>query len=83
MLRMGQVTLIPGLFQTPGYARAMPAARPHATDDEVENLLAARLARQEILGQDSPPIIYAEDSDAAVAVFLTTWPTGRCPRMTR
>jgi hypothetical protein len=41
--------MIPGLFQTPEYARCMLAARPHVTDDEVENLLAARLARQEIL----------------------------------
>ncbi len=35
MLRMFQVTLIPGLFQTPEYARAMLAARPHVTADEV------------------------------------------------
>lgn len=59
VLRMFEVTLIPGLFQTPEYARAMLAARPHVTADEVENLVAARLARQEILDGEDAPLVYA------------------------
>jgi hypothetical protein len=32
--------------------------RPHTTADEVEDLLAARLSRQEILTRDQPPLVY-------------------------
>jgi hypothetical protein len=66
VLRLFQVTLIPGLFQTPEYARAMLAARPHVTGDEVENLVAARLARQEILDGENPPLVYAVLDEAAL-----------------
>jgi transcriptional regulator with XRE-family HTH domain len=59
VLRMFEHVLVPGLFQTPGYARAVLGKKPHTTDDEVENLLAARLARQEILSRDDPPLVYA------------------------
>ena len=66
VLRMFEVTLIPGLFQTPEYARAMLAARPHATPDEVENLVAARLARQEILDGEDASLVYAVLDEAAL-----------------
>jgi transcriptional regulator with XRE-family HTH domain len=65
-LRLFEVTMIPGLFQTPEYARCMLAARPHVTDDEVENLLAARLARQEILTADEAPLVYAVLDETAL-----------------
>jgi transcriptional regulator with XRE-family HTH domain len=58
VLRIFEPTVVTGLFQTPEYARAVLAARPHVGDDEVENLLAARLARQEILAADDPPLVY-------------------------
>jgi len=61
-----EVTLIPGLFQTPEYARAMLAARPHVTADEVENLVSARLTRQEILDGEDAPLIYAVIDEAAL-----------------
>ena len=48
-------SLIPGLLQTPGYARAVFATRPNTTEDEIENLMAARLARQAVLTRDDPP----------------------------
>src|ERR1700723_3219282 len=35
------------------------ATRRHTTEDEVENLLTARLARQEILSRKDPPLMYA------------------------
>src|SRR5258708_6117723 len=41
-------SLIPGLLQTPDYARAVLATRPNTADDEVDNLVAPRLARQAI-----------------------------------
>ena len=48
-------SLVPGLLQTPDYARAVLATRPNTTEDEVDNLVAARLARQVILTRDDPP----------------------------
>jgi transcriptional regulator with XRE-family HTH domain len=60
VLRIFQHVLVPGLFQTPEYARSVLTKKPHTTDDEVENLLAARVARQEILTRDDdPPLVYA------------------------
>jgi len=59
VLRVFEHVLVPGLFQTPGYARAVLSRRPHTTDDELEDLLAARLARQEILTRDDLPLVYA------------------------
>ena len=58
VLRIFEPALVTGLFQTPEYARAVLDARPHTSGEEVENLLAARLARQEILGRDEPPLVY-------------------------
>lgn len=48
-------SLVPGLLQTPGYARAVLATRPNTTEAEIDNLVAARLARQAILTRDDPP----------------------------
>lgn len=48
-------SLVPGLLQTPGYARAVLATRPNTAEDEVDNLVAARLARQAVLTRDDPP----------------------------
>lgn len=48
-------SLIPGLLQTPEYARAVLATRPNTAEDEIDNLVAARLARQVILTRDEPP----------------------------
>jgi transcriptional regulator with XRE-family HTH domain len=58
VLRIFELSVVTGLFQTPEYARAILAKRPRVTADEVENMLAARLARQEILASDDPPMIY-------------------------
>ena len=59
VLRTFEHTFVPGLLQTPEYARAVLSKKPHATDDEIENLLSLRLARQEILTRDDPPLVYA------------------------
>ena len=48
-------SLVPGLLQTPEYARAVLATRPNTAEDEIDNLVAARLARQVILTRDEPP----------------------------
>lgn len=66
VLRIFEPTLVTGLFQTPEYARAVLGKRPHVSDDEVENLLAARLARQEILTRDDPPLVYLVMDEAVL-----------------
>lgn len=48
-------SLIPGLLQTSEYARAVMATRPHTAEDEIDNLVVARLARQSVLTRDDPP----------------------------
>jgi transcriptional regulator with XRE-family HTH domain len=54
-LRLFEHTLVPGLFQTEAYARAILATHPNTTADEVEERLAARMARQRILTREDPP----------------------------
>ncbi|MCN9240141.1 helix-turn-helix transcriptional regulator [Streptomyces sp. RY43-2] len=49
--------LVPGLLQTEEYARALFRSRvPVYDEDEIEQLVAKRLARQEILHRKVPPI---------------------------
>ena len=52
---MFEHSLVPGLLQTPGYARAVLATRPNTAEDEIDNLVAARLARQDVLTREDPP----------------------------
>jgi hypothetical protein len=48
--------VVPGLLQTADYAGALfHAADPALSDDEVETLVAARAARQALLGRAHPP----------------------------
>lgn len=56
-----QHSLVPGLLQTPEYARAVLETKPNSTDDEVEDLIAGRLARQSVLSRDEPrpPVLWA------------------------
>jgi DNA-binding XRE family transcriptional regulator len=54
-LHVFEHSLIPGLLQTEAYARAVLATRPNTADDEVDNLVAGRLARQTVLRRDDPP----------------------------
>jgi transcriptional regulator with XRE-family HTH domain len=60
--------LVPGLFQTADYARAViGATAPWLTADDVERRVAARLARQQaVLSRDSPPEIHAVLDEAVL-----------------
>ncbi|MEU9172096.1 helix-turn-helix transcriptional regulator [Streptomyces sp. NPDC048420] len=52
-----EVTLIPGLLQTPGYARVLIENRYPPLDEEtVEQRIAARMERQAILTEPKPPV---------------------------
>jgi transcriptional regulator with XRE-family HTH domain len=63
-----QHSLIPGLLQTPEYARAVLETKPNSSEDEIENLVAGRLARQSVLGRDDPPapLLYALVDEGAL-----------------
>jgi transcriptional regulator with XRE-family HTH domain len=50
---------LPGLLQTERYARSIiRARRPSASDEEVDQAVTARLARQEILARPVPPKLW-------------------------
>jgi transcriptional regulator with XRE-family HTH domain len=58
-LRMLEHSFVPGLFQTPGYARAVLETKPNASEDVIENDVSNRLARQSVLSREEPPLIWA------------------------
>jgi transcriptional regulator with XRE-family HTH domain len=66
VLRIFEHVLVPGLLQTEEYARAVLGKKPHAGEDEIENLLAARLARQETLTREDRPLVYALVDEAVL-----------------
>jgi transcriptional regulator with XRE-family HTH domain len=57
-LRWFEPLLVPGLLQTDLYSRALFAARIGSTEDEIEELVAARLKRQEVLARPNPPTLW-------------------------
>ena len=57
-LRWFEPLLVPGLLQTEDYARAVFRTRFGVTDEEIDELVAARLKRQEILARDEPPALW-------------------------
>ena len=52
-----QATLVPGLLQTGDYARAVISRNVNVPVDEVDDRVAARLARQSLLSRDRPPCL--------------------------
>ncbi|MEV7087415.1 helix-turn-helix transcriptional regulator [Streptomyces sp. NPDC093085] len=55
-IREWSPTLIPGLFESPAYARALfRFANRRASDAEVADLVRARLIRQELFRKEAPP----------------------------
>ena len=52
-LRWFEPLLVPGLLQTEDYARAIFRARFGMTDEEIDERVAARLKRQEVLARDA------------------------------
>ena len=54
-LRGFEPQLVPGLLETEGYARAVFGTRFGVTAEWIDEQVAARLKRQEILNRDQPP----------------------------
>jgi hypothetical protein len=60
VLRTWEPLLVPGLLQTPEYARALfKAWQTTGDEDEVENLVTARMDRQHIFDRPKPPSFWA------------------------
>ncbi|MFC0004529.1 helix-turn-helix domain-containing protein [Micromonospora siamensis] len=55
VLRSYQPLVVPGLLQTEEYARALLTGAGRFTDEQAEQLVAARLERQAVLGRPTPP----------------------------
>src|ERR1700728_2406324 len=53
-----QHSLIPGLLQTEGYARAVLERHPNVTGEQVSERVAARLSRQAVLQRTDPPPLW-------------------------
>jgi hypothetical protein len=53
-LRLFEHSLVPGLLQTEAYARAVLETHPNTSQDVIEERVAARMARQQILDRDDP-----------------------------
>jgi transcriptional regulator with XRE-family HTH domain len=58
-LRSFQPLVIPGLFQTPAYTRALCESSSPLPADEVEQIIATRMSRQQVLGRNPPPLLVA------------------------
>ncbi|WP_329065756.1 helix-turn-helix domain-containing protein [Streptomyces sp. NBC_01429] len=70
-IRQWQMALIPGLFQTPEYVRAMGVADLSWDDmDRIEDVVATRLKRQARLHSDEPLQIHAVIWEAALRQLM-------------
>jgi hypothetical protein len=65
-LRSWQPLLIPGLLQTADYARAILSADPETTEDQLAELVEARLGRQVILDRAAAPNLWAVLDEAVL-----------------
>ncbi len=58
VLRWYEPLVVPGLLQTEEYARAILSARPDGNLDDLDEQVAARLARQAILDRTGAPQLW-------------------------
>jgi transcriptional regulator with XRE-family HTH domain len=65
IIRTYEVQFIPGLLQTPEYARAV-IALGHSREAQVERRVELRMRRQEILQREQPPYLWVVIDEAAL-----------------
>ncbi|MCZ4121319.1 helix-turn-helix domain-containing protein [Streptomyces sp. H39-S7] len=66
-VRTWQLAFVPGLFQTPDYARALAVGSAAWEEpDEIERFVEAKIARQGRLGDDPPLRVWAIVSEGAL-----------------
>ncbi|MBO0775495.1 MAG: helix-turn-helix domain-containing protein [Actinobacteria bacterium] len=67
LIRLYEVQFVPGLLQTPEYARAVISlGLPGAPPGEIERRVSLRLARQELLAKPGGPRLWAVVDEAAL-----------------
>jgi transcriptional regulator with XRE-family HTH domain len=71
-LRSWEPLIIPGLLQTADYARAILAADPETVEDQLDELVAARLERQAIFDRAAPPDLWAVLDEAVLHRLIGT-----------
>jgi hypothetical protein len=54
-----ELVVIPGLLQTEEYARAVLSTQIGASEEEISDAVAGRIARQRILDRDNPPELWS------------------------
>jgi len=65
VIRTFELQFVPGLLQTPDYARAVTRLA-HTRAEEIERRVELRMLRQELLGQDHPPMLWAIVDESAL-----------------
>ncbi|MFE0020935.1 Scr1 family TA system antitoxin-like transcriptional regulator [Amycolatopsis sp. NPDC059021] len=65
-LRVLEVEVVPGLLQCEAYVRAQHEDAPALSDVTLEDRITARLARQDILDKDEPPILQFVLSESCI-----------------
>jgi transcriptional regulator with XRE-family HTH domain len=65
-LRGYEPTLIPGLFETEAYARAVLRSEPGITSRELDERVAARMERKAIITREKPPLIISIIDEGAL-----------------
>jgi transcriptional regulator with XRE-family HTH domain len=66
LIRSYDIQLVPGLLQTPDYARAVFSLPDGLPGERAERQLAVRMRRQEILHRADPPHLWAVIDEAAL-----------------
>ena len=66
LIRSYDIQLVPGLLQTPAYARAVFSLPGGSSGERAERQLAVRMRRQEILHRADPPHLWAVIDEAAL-----------------
>ncbi len=67
LIRIYEIQFVPGLLQTPDYARAViQQGSPGLDPDEVERRLQLRLGRQNLLTRENPPRLWTIVDEAAL-----------------
>jgi transcriptional regulator with XRE-family HTH domain len=66
LIRSYDVQFVPGLLQTPEYARAVFSLPGDPTGDRTERRVAVRVRRQEILHRADPPYLWAVIDESAL-----------------
>jgi transcriptional regulator with XRE-family HTH domain len=82
-LRSFEPLIIPGLLQTEDYARALLSTRVGESEEQIDAMVAARLARQAVLDQDTALAGQILESADEIESLMLTWDTLRSEALSR